>query len=45
MDAVRDLAMVPGLVGLGARGSFKWLCIDITPANVSCLALLYWGFG
>ena len=36
MDALRDLAMIPGPVGLGARGSFQWPRIDITAADVSC---------
>ena len=34
MDPVRDLAMVPGPVGLGQNGSFKWPRIDITAADI-----------
>ena len=34
MEPVRDLAMVPGPVGLGDRGSFTWPRIDITAADV-----------
>ena len=36
MDAVRDLAMIPGPVRLGGGGgSFKWPRIDITAADVA----------
>ena len=35
MDAVRDLAVIPGPVRLGAGGSFKWPRIDITAADVA----------
>ena len=35
MDAVRDLAMLPGPVRLRAGGSFKWPRIDITAADVA----------
>ena len=35
MDPVRDLAMVPGPIGLGDGGSNKWPRIDITAADVS----------
>ena len=34
-DPVRDLAMVPGPIGLGDGGSNKWPRIDITAADVS----------
>ena len=34
MDPVRDMAMIPGPVGLGRGGSFKWPRIDIGAADV-----------
>ena len=35
MEAVRDLAMIPGPVGLRAHGGFKWPHIDVTVVDVA----------